>query len=616
MKIIDAFIFYNEIDLIKYRINILNDIIDYFIIVESDKTFIGNEKKLYFQDIANEFTHIKDKIINVVCKDLKSNLNGKVDPWQNESIQRKYISEGINKININNEDLIIISDCDEIHDPITLEKIKNKEILLKDGIGTLEQDLFYYNLNIINQVKWSGVKILSYECYKNKYNYDPQIIRNSGRINVINNGGWHLSYFGNEDFIINKLKNFSHQEFNNNFYTNKEYIKNQIENNLDLYGRGNIIFKYIEILDNKYLPLKYSIYLKKFYKPNYVIFIEWSGIPYGILTDIEIFKKYLNCEIIWINCYENGKYNKQIFINEFEKYSSDYNFIIFVETDFFSLLNENHKRSNQKWIFLKNIDVNPSFPNYKYRLHLIDYCIARNKITYEILTNIKKNENYKFNILYTKFTSLDYKNKFYLRNIFRPDNHFIYDPNNKIIKINDSINIFDTNILNLSDIQNERSFFSFGRRNIDNIIEIWNKYENILPNLYIKVYEEFEKYKNIKNKKIFIINNFISDEEKSKIFNKYIFYINLSDNEGYCHNINEARSTGRIIIIKNVQPLNELITSEYGFVNDNYEKSILDAIKLSDQEINKRMELTRKKYLEDTNFFIEKITSPNIFNQL
>ena len=44
LKIIDCFIFYNELELLKYRINILNNIVDYFVIIESTHTFIGKEK--------------------------------------------------------------------------------------------------------------------------------------------------------------------------------------------------------------------------------------------------------------------------------------------------------------------------------------------------------------------------------------------------------------------------------------------------------------------------------------------------------------------------------------------------------------------------------------------
>lgn len=45
IKLVDAFIFYNEIDLLIYRLNLLNDIVDKFIIVEGTYTFVGKPKK-------------------------------------------------------------------------------------------------------------------------------------------------------------------------------------------------------------------------------------------------------------------------------------------------------------------------------------------------------------------------------------------------------------------------------------------------------------------------------------------------------------------------------------------------------------------------------------------
>ena len=61
MKIVDCFIFYNEIDMLLYRLEILNEYIDYFIIVESKYTFTGKEKQLYY----NESKHLFEKYL---CK--------------------------------------------------------------------------------------------------------------------------------------------------------------------------------------------------------------------------------------------------------------------------------------------------------------------------------------------------------------------------------------------------------------------------------------------------------------------------------------------------------------------------------------------------------------------
>ena len=42
MKIIDSFIFFNELELLDIRLNILNDKVDKFILVESTVSHTGN----------------------------------------------------------------------------------------------------------------------------------------------------------------------------------------------------------------------------------------------------------------------------------------------------------------------------------------------------------------------------------------------------------------------------------------------------------------------------------------------------------------------------------------------------------------------------------------------
>ena len=46
MKIFDVFTFYNELDLLELRMEILGDVVDYFVINESNITFTGKEKPL------------------------------------------------------------------------------------------------------------------------------------------------------------------------------------------------------------------------------------------------------------------------------------------------------------------------------------------------------------------------------------------------------------------------------------------------------------------------------------------------------------------------------------------------------------------------------------------
>jgi beta-1,4-mannosyl-glycoprotein beta-1,4-N-acetylglucosaminyltransferase len=264
IKIIDCFIFYNEIDLLTYRLNILNDIVDYFIIVESSHTFIGKEKKLFFNENKHLFEKFNEKIIHIIVDDFPykhPNINiHNSEQWVNEHFQRDQIKRGIDKLDLNDQDIITITDLDEIPDPMTLLKIKNNEI--KIDLNTLKLDYYYYNLNskIYNEF-WDKTKIISFKKYK-ELSISCNSIRQTN-CQYIDNGGWHLSYFGDSTFIKNKIEQFSHQEYNNDHYTNIEKIETRVKSFSDLYDRNGNIVK-TSINDNTYLPPEYEKYLTKF----------------------------------------------------------------------------------------------------------------------------------------------------------------------------------------------------------------------------------------------------------------------------------------------------------------------------------------------------------------
>lgn len=264
-KIIDCFIFYNEIELLTYRLNILENLVDFFVIVESTHTFVGKQKPLYFNENKHLFKKFDEKIIHIIIDDFpfkhpQINFQNN-EQWKNEYYQRNSIKKGIELVdNINDNDIIIISDLDEIPDPKTLFLIKENKISIE--INSLLMDFYYYNLNTRFSSKWILSKILTYKKYKN-LNTDCNTIRNLKCVEIPY-GGWHLSYFGNNNFIKNKIENFSHQEFNNDFYTNLTSIENKINNKKDLFNRNEQL-KNIPVNDNDYLPPKYQTYLKNFF---------------------------------------------------------------------------------------------------------------------------------------------------------------------------------------------------------------------------------------------------------------------------------------------------------------------------------------------------------------
>jgi len=263
-KIIDCFIFYNEMELLTYRLNILNDVVDYFILVESTHTFIGKEKKLFFNENKHLFEKFNEKIIHIIVDDFPykyPNIDiSKSQQWINENFQRDQIKRGLDKLDLNDEDIITITDLDEIPDPNTLLKIKNNEITV--DINILKMDFYYYNLNTKLQEEWHNAKILSFQKF-NELSISCSTIRFYNNCKIIDNGGWHLSYFGDSKFIKNKIEQFSHQEYNNDYYTSIEKIEKRVNNFNDLYDRNNHNMK-LSIKDNYYLPSEYEKYLSKF----------------------------------------------------------------------------------------------------------------------------------------------------------------------------------------------------------------------------------------------------------------------------------------------------------------------------------------------------------------
>ena len=101
-KIVDCFTFYNELDLLTYRLNILNDTVDYFVLVESTHSFVGKEKPLFYQENKHLFEKFNHKIIHIIVDDFPHKYPNidfeKKEQWINERFQRDCISRGIDKL--------------------------------------------------------------------------------------------------------------------------------------------------------------------------------------------------------------------------------------------------------------------------------------------------------------------------------------------------------------------------------------------------------------------------------------------------------------------------------------------------------------------------------------
>ena len=169
MNIYDCFMYYDEDLLLDIRLNVLNKYVKKFVITEATYTHNGNKKKLNF-NIQN-FSKFKDKIEYIIVDQQPPNIKKINDQDTAEISEEKFILNGMARDyfqreclkkglkNLDEEDLVIISDLDEIPN---LENLKKDEI--KNNIIIFQQKMFYYKLNLLyDNFIWAGSKAIKYK---------------------------------------------------------------------------------------------------------------------------------------------------------------------------------------------------------------------------------------------------------------------------------------------------------------------------------------------------------------------------------------------------------------------------------------------------------------------
>lgn len=255
-KIVDTFIFYNELDMLEFRLKEMGSCVDYIVIVEATKTFAGKDKPLYFMENKHRYEKYQHKIVHVIADDMPMDC----DAWGREWYQRNSIAVGVNSLGLDSNDIIIISDCDEIMDSNMLTVFKENGI--SENIRPV-LELYYYNFTCKAQNHHSIAAIVRYDNFNNKTCEEHSKDRFGYK--EYHPAGWHLSYFGDAEFISNKIQQFSHQEFNNIKNTSPIQIMKKIKGCADLFGRkgqgGPHKFMYFPLEKNKYLPMNYKMLL-------------------------------------------------------------------------------------------------------------------------------------------------------------------------------------------------------------------------------------------------------------------------------------------------------------------------------------------------------------------
>jgi beta-1,4-mannosyl-glycoprotein beta-1,4-N-acetylglucosaminyltransferase len=253
MRVFDSFIFFNELDLLELRLNILNDVVDYFVLTESPWTVSGNPKPLYYHENKERFEKFNHKIIHNITNEIPDDyteykdkkkyhtpmgdldLNGQ--PYENYALRfkraifnRDSSIYGAINFGIKEDDIIMTSDADEIINPLVLKDLSWFE---PSNHYVAFQRAFYYNLNYLYQENWMGTRICT---FKKLSETSVDLLRNMHReSHKIENAGWHWSFFGDADNLRLKIASYEHTE--NNTESNTSNAEQRVENGIDPFGR-------------------------------------------------------------------------------------------------------------------------------------------------------------------------------------------------------------------------------------------------------------------------------------------------------------------------------------------------------------------------------------------
>ena len=290
--IFDGFTFFNELDLLKLRLDTMWDYVDKFIIVEARKTFTNEDKDLNYEKNKNSFKKYWEKIEYIVIDEFPDECK---NAWDREYYQRNAIYQGIK--NSKPDDILIVSDLDEIISPYGVKRVK--KILKQDHEKVLKLELLncWYFLNYADYKYFFLAAPVAYctghagEGNEKNNILLPQKARALKNCEIVQCAGWHFTYMGGMETIKNKIKSFSHQEYNTEEWLDDSRIMEMIKEGKDLFDRDLSEFGRLPIVYFMPKPVRKN-------KESYEKYLcDFNPMP--MKKKVKLTIKYL-CETTWL----------------------------------------------------------------------------------------------------------------------------------------------------------------------------------------------------------------------------------------------------------------------------------------------------------------------------
>jgi len=240
--IYDLFYFFNEMDLLEIRLNVLDKYVDKFILVEFATNWMGDPKGSNYLDNKDRYNKWEDKIIHYWVDDFpndqeliqEARVNSNVGAGEHYWIREFYLKETprrILKSLCQDDDIVFISDLDEIWNPEKINELT--DFSQSDVIRPTQKAYYYYLNNRCNEERgWTGTTVCKYKTIKDRWINDLRTRSKTSYIEV-QDGGWHFGFMGGIEGAKKKLSDANHTEYK----VWEKTIEERVRNNKDYRGR-------------------------------------------------------------------------------------------------------------------------------------------------------------------------------------------------------------------------------------------------------------------------------------------------------------------------------------------------------------------------------------------
>lgn len=251
-RVYDCFTYNGEAEVLAIHLHELAEVVDCFVIVEADRTFSGAPKPLRFDPADPRVAPFASRIRYVAVHDMPDDgLDQAAVPgdwlldepqtayWRREKHQRDQIMRGLG--DAGPDDLVLISDVDEIPRAQVVAAMRDGPTHALFGLSLA---FYYFRANYRNVEGPEAACIWTVAAsYRSLAQSSPHRLRMGirlGRQNaqLVADAGWHLSYLGmDDDAIRQKIRAFSHQEYNDAAFLAGIDLQALMAAGGDLYGR-------------------------------------------------------------------------------------------------------------------------------------------------------------------------------------------------------------------------------------------------------------------------------------------------------------------------------------------------------------------------------------------